>query len=107
MREKQQYITNPPSLPLFLYKTKTQALRDLIAWAKKEWIDRVNYCAEHGYMLQHRRLTNDYTPMRILAEMTEYRRICSLITQECWDGLTGRERVFIRHAYELRDLLLR
>jgi len=107
MREKQQYVNEPPSIPLFLYKTKTQSLRDLISWAKKEWVDRLNYCAEHGYMLQHKRLTSDYSPMRILAEMTGYRRICSIVTQECWSGLTGRERVFIRRAFELRDLLLR
>jgi hypothetical protein len=107
MREKQQYITNPPDVPMYLYKTKPQALRDLISWAKQEWIDRVNYCAEHGYMLQHARLTKDYTPIRILAEITGYRRICSLITQESWSKLSGRERVFLRRAFELRDLLLR
>lgn len=95
----------PPDIPSFLYKSNTQALRNLIAWAKREWIERVNYCADNGYMKQHARLTSDYSPMRILAEMSGYRRICSEISSRSWNGLSGRDRVFIRRAYELERLL--
>lgn len=102
-----QFITPPPDIPLFVYKRSASALVELIKWANKEWIDRVKYCAHHGYLKEHTRLTKDYSPIRILAEIPGYRKICANVSQSSWDGLNSRQRSFIRRALELRDLLLR
>jgi hypothetical protein len=100
-----QYITPPPDLPAFVYKRSLTSLRGLIAWATKEHRERLKYCAKRGYFREWKRLHEDYSPIRVLAEMNDLRKIMSVITQEVWDQLTMRERVFIRRAFELRGLL--
>ena len=100
-----QYITPPPNVPVFLYKTHPFALRHLIEWAKAEHQERLQYCAERGYYRELKRLNDDYSPIRVLAEMDGLGKICAKITQKTWDKLTFRERVFIRRAYEMRNLL--
>ena len=99
-----QYITPPPNLPMFLYR-RPSALKNLIYWARKEHSDRMMYCINHGYWKEFKRLNEDYSPMRVLAEMKNFRKICTTLTQGSWDQLTGRERVFIRRAFELGGLL--
>jgi hypothetical protein len=81
-------------------------VRELIAWAKNEHRARLRWCAERGYFRELKRLNEDYSPIRVLAEIEEYRQICANISQKGWDSLTGRERVFIRRAFEMRNLLL-
>jgi hypothetical protein len=102
-----QYITPPPDLPPFVYKRSATSLKGLISWATKEHRERLKYCAKRGYFREWTRLHNDYSPMRVLAEMDGLRKVLSMITQEVWDQLTMRERVFIRRAFELRGLLSR
>jgi len=107
---RRQYITNPPNLPAFLYKHRPEyTLPKLIAWAKQEFDDRLRYCAENGYWYELKRLNDEYSPMRVLAEMSGFRRICANVVnnQAGWNKLSGRDRVFIRRSYELRDLLMR
>ena len=101
-----QYIQRPPDLPPFL-ASRASSLRDLIQWAKSEhqrWIMR---CSEHGYYRYLKVLNEEYSPMRFLAEMPEFRRICANIKEYEWNQLSGRERVFIRRAFELQGLLSR
>jgi len=102
-----QYINKPPSFPLFIYKTSPQALRELVAWANTEYNDWLKYLTKNGYYKQLDYFNKNVSPYRILAEMSGFRRIASLISQKIWNELSGRERVFIRRSYELRDALLR
>lgn len=102
-----QYIISPPDLPTFLYKSNASALKGLISWATKEHRKRLAYCARRGYFREWKRLHEDYSPVRVLAEMEGFHKICSLITEDVWNELSARERVFIRRAYELRGMLLK
>lgn len=102
-----QYIIQPPDVPEFLYKRNYQAWKQLIDWAKAEFQARLIYLSENGYWKELRNLNQNYSPMRILAEMSGYRKLCSLLSGELWNELTGRERVFIRRSFELRDILFR
>lgn len=102
-----QYVIQPPSFPDFIFKRWVSPYRKLMAWAKEEYNARLEYCASRGYFKQHAYLTRNSSPIRILAEVSGYRRFCSLITQEVWDQFTPRERVFIRRAFEMRDFLLK
>ena len=102
-----QYINPPPDVPLFVYKTSTQALQELIKWANKEHRAWLQYLSENAYYKQLTYFTHNVSPYRILAEMSGFRHIASVISQRSWDKLSGRERVFIRRSYELRDHLLR
>ncbi len=107
---KRQFMTAPPNIPLYLYKHRPDyTLPRLIEWAKQELEDRINYCAKRGYLKEYLILTKEYSAMRVLAEMSGFRRICANAVQneDGWNRMTGRERVFIRRSYELRDLLLR
>jgi hypothetical protein len=99
------YLIPPPNVPIFLYKFHSNSLRKLIEWAKAEHRARLIWCAENGYYKELKRLNEDYSPMRVLAELTEYHKICATITKTIWNSLSGRERVFLRRAYEVRDLL--
>lgn len=99
------YIIQPPSVPMFLYKNHPSNLRNLIEWAKKEHNARLRYCAEHGYFRELKRLNEDYSYLRVLAEIKGFRKICATISQNAWNELSGRDRVSIRRAYEFRELL--
>ena len=105
-----QYVVNPPNIPMFIHKNyPQQTLPKLIQWAEKEFDARLKYCAENGYWYELKRLNEEYSPMRILAEMSGFRKICAYLqnNQRGWNELTGRQRVFVRRSYELRDLLMR
>ena len=100
-----QYILPPPDLPPFLYKSSVSAFKALILWAKREHIKRLKFCADRGYYKEWKRLHEDYSPIRILAEVKGLRKILSVITDDVWNQLDMRERVFINRAYELSSLL--
>lgn len=102
-----QYVIPPPDVPEFMYKTYDSAWIDLIKWANREYRARLHYLAKNGYVREWKVMNEEYSPIRILAELSGYRRFCSKMTQSVWDKFTGRERVFIRRAYELRDILKR
>ena len=103
-----QYINPPPIFPDYIIKHYPhRVMRELMEWSKKEFHDRLIYLSEHGYWKELRRMNENWSPIRILAEMKGFRKMCAYINNEKYNQFTGRERVFIRRAYELRDLLLR
>lgn len=102
-----EHVVPPPSVPDFMYKGYSQPFRNLIIWAKEEYQARLDYCAKRGYFRQHQVYTKNYSPMRVLAEMSGFRRFCSLMTDKAWSGLSRAERKFIVGAFELRDILMR
>lgn len=101
-----EYIIPPPNVPLFLFN-RSSVLRKMIEWAKKEHAARIQFCADRGYYRELKRLNEDYSPKRVLAEVSGFRRICAQITDTVWNELTSRERVFIRRSFEIRRLLAR
>ena len=101
------YVTQPPNIPYFMFKSYSSAFEQMIAWANKEFQDRIRYCAERGYWRTLKYLNEEYSPYRLLAEVHGFRRMCSKIDQNTWDKLPGRHRVFIRRAFELREILFR
>jgi hypothetical protein len=101
------YITQPPNIPYFMFQHYASSFEKMIAWAEKEFQDRLRYCAEHGYWRTLKYLNEEYSPYRILAEVHGFRRMCAKIDQNTWNKLTGRQRVFIRKSFELRELLFR
>ena len=101
-----QYYVPPPDVPLFL-SSRTSHLKELVRWAKEEHARGLAYASKKGYYKTVRYLSTEYRPIRILAEMHGFRRICARISQRDWDGLTGRERVFVRRAFELRNYLFK
>lgn len=104
---KSQYVIQPPNIPEFLYKSNSTAWKSLIVWANKEYEARLRYCAKNGYLKQWVWLHKNSSPIRILAEMSKYRKFCSLLTEGVWDMFSARERRFLRRSYELRELLFR
>lgn len=102
-----QYVIQPPSIPEFLYKSNFSAWIALISWANKEYKARLRFCAKNGYFKEWIKLHKEYSPIRILAEMPKYRKLCALLTEGVWDMFSARERSFLRRSYEMRDLLFR
>lgn len=99
------YIVQPPSVPFFLI-TRPTHLHNLIQWAKDEhrrWLIR---CADNGYFRYLKVLNEEYSPIRFLAEMHEFRRICAKITEREWNQLSRADRKFLTSAFTLRDILL-
>lgn len=100
------YIIQPPNYPLFFYKMYPQKLiGELILWAQREHEARLRYCAERGYFKELKRLNEDYSFIRVLSEIDGYVRICAALGNRGWDRLTGRQRVYIRRAYEIKNML--
>lgn len=102
-----QYVILPPDYPDFMYHSYAKPFRDLIEWAYDEYQARLDYCAKHGYYRQHRVLTSEYSPKRLLAEMSGFRRFCSLMSERAWNDMTRAERRFISDSFEMRDLLMK
>jgi len=102
-----QYCIQPPTFPMFMFKHNQSVWNKLVQWSKDEFQARLVYLSEHGYWRELKKMNEEYSPIRILAELHGYRRMCANMTQELYDSFSGRERVFIRRAFELRDLLLK
>lgn len=106
-----QYITPPPSVPMFLYKSRPEyVLPDLIEWAIKEYNDGLEFAARRGYWKELAYVSKEYSPMRILAEMSGFRKICAYVQQgseDGWNSLSKPQREFILRSYELQGLLSR
>lgn len=112
MNQSARYYTLPPEeVPAFIYKHYPNALvrhaQDLIAWSKKEYNDALRLYARRGEFATVRLLTTNYSPMRLLAEMDGFRRIVALLVRDAdiFNSLSGRDRVFIRRAYEVYEML--
>lgn len=106
---RQQYIIPPPNVPEFLYKFNVRVWLDLIYWAKQEHRAWIKYLSENGYYKEYRWFIENVSPIVILAQSPKYRKLCAFLTQSqrVWDSFSVRERVFIRRAFELRDILKR
>lgn len=106
-----QYITPPPDIPEFLYKSNATAWRNLIVWAHQEHKSWRMYLARNGYYKELKYFENNISPVVILAQSPRFRKLCAFLAQDpnqrVWDSFSLRERSFIRRAYGLRDLLHR
>jgi len=105
-----RYVIPPPDVPEFLYGTYESAWRDLIYWAKREHIARLRYCADHGYIKEFRRQQREWSPVRILAELSGFRRYCGILQKRgrrIWKNFFREEQDFLISCLKLRDLLKR
>lgn len=108
---RRQYINPPPDFPMFMYKNRPEyVLPALIEWANKEYNDGLKFAAERGYWKELAYVSSEYSPLRVLAEMSGFRKICAYVQQgsvEGWKRVPKEHREFIMRSYELRDLLYR
>lgn len=102
-----QYVIQPPEFPEFLFRAYSRPLEELIEWAQKEYQARLLYCSQRGYMREYRIVNEQYSPIRILAELSGFGRFCSVTTSQVWGRLSRKKRGFIMASYELRELLLK
>lgn len=104
---KSQYVIPPPDIPEFLYRSNVTAWENLVVWAKKEYRARLRYCAKNSYKKEWLWLMENSSPIHILAQLSDYRKMISVITKGTWRDLEKADRIFFTRAYELRDLLFR
>lgn len=102
-----QYIVQPESVPDFLAWRHTNIER-LIRWAKEEHQRWLMFCAEKGYYRYLKVLNEEYSPIRFLAELHGFRKICAGLQshEREWNKLSREDRKFIVSAYNLREALL-
>ena len=104
---RSSYINQPPDFPEFMFKVYANPIIAMIEWAKKEHRDRMVYCSRHGYYRELKMLNEEYSPIRILAEVHKFRKYCSMLTDSVWRKLTKSQRDFIIESYELREMLFK
>jgi len=103
-----RYYTAPPDLPAYMYKDYTvSSVSQLIAWSKKEYNDALRKYASRGEFATVKMLSDNYSPMRLLAEMNGFRKIVSILVRDSriFNRLSWRDRIFIRRAYEIYEKL--
>lgn len=106
MNTSARYFTLPPTnVPEFFFRHYVWTWRNLIAWSVKEYDDALILFSKRGAMKTVKYLSKEYSAMRVLAEMPGFRRMIANITQDVWDKFDMRERVFIRRAWEIYELL--
>jgi hypothetical protein len=102
------YVIQPPDLPEYLFKYSMTPYELLVEWANKEFQARLQYCAEHGYFKELKRLNDNWSPIRILAEMHNFRKLVSYLQyNKEWPASKGRTRHSIIQAANMRDMLFR
>lgn len=108
-----RYYTSPPpmpnQLPAFMvkrYYDVPSKVRELIQWAQKEYNTAVRDANKRKSVRVILFLQREYSAIRILAEAEGFRDLLGLITNENYNQLSGRERVFLRRAYEMYKSLL-
>lgn len=99
------FILQPPSVPMFLYKSHAGTWREHIKWARKEFQARIRYLAEHGEWKLLKWMNENSSPIRVLAELPDYPKMCAKLDDGAWNRLSREEREFITGAYELRAML--
>ena len=90
------------NIPSFLKKRFLgQYIKKMIEWSTKEYNDAVRIAAEHGAFRFVKFLTDEYSPMKILAECDEFKEIISILSGMTSIQISARERSFIRKSYQL------
>ena len=102
-----EYFIQPPSIPEFLFKTKKDAWYALMAWSYKEYKQRIEHNMIHGHVRELVVQDREYSPIRILAEMSGFRKLCSIMTSELWDSFSRREQDYLIACFEMREHLFR
>lgn len=100
-----RYYTPPPTLgdiPAFLKKHfLARHIRNLIAWAEREYTTGMNYLNKHASMKTIRYFQQEVSAMRVLAESEMFREVLELVNETNYNQLSPRDRRFIRRSYEL------
>jgi len=102
-----QYYIQPPSAPDFVYKISVRAWYDLMYWSYAEYKERINQNSTKGNYREVAVQAREYSPIRILAEMQGFRRLCSIMPSRIWKMFERREQDYLTRCYELRDHLFR
>lgn len=102
-----QYYIQPPDLPEFIYATNQTAWVRLIVWSYNEYKRRLTELPKSGAYKELRRQADEYSPVRILAEMKGFRRLCARMSADLWNSFDARTRRYIRKAFDLRELLFK
>ena len=105
-----EYYVQPPSIPDFLYGHSLQAWRNLMVWSYQEYRIRLQKLSRGGYYKELTEQSNNFSPVRILAESHKFRKYCALLAKSgasVWKQMSKDERKFIMAAYEMRELLFR
>ena len=102
-----QYYIQPPNIPEFLYKISNLAWYKLMEWSYREYQERIRRNAMNGNYKEITVQSREYSPIRILAELHGFRRMCSIMTSETWKKFDGREKDYLIRCFEMRELLFR
>lgn len=103
------FIPAPKPLPMPLYVYKRYYLhfhlQNLIQWSIKEYNRRVRYLNQNSSPQMIRFYLEEYSAMRVLAENKMFWDIIKMLTNDNYNKLSARERVFVRRAYEMYKAL--
>jgi hypothetical protein len=95
----------PSQLPAFLvkhnYYNVAQKITELIAWSKAEYNRAVVDANRRKSVRVIMFLQREYSALRILAECEGFIDIIHMLNDENYNALSGRDRVFLRRAYEI------
>lgn len=102
-----EYFISPPSIPEFLFKTSKGAWYEIMSWSYREYKYRIEHNMVHGHPRELVVQDREYSPIRILAEMAGFRRLCAIMTSELWDSFSRREQDYLIACFDMREKLFR
>lgn len=104
-----RYYNAPPpiDLPTFMYKGfyGLRLFESLVAWADNEYLNALQNVTRKGRIDKARILADEWSGMRVLSQMDNFRWVCAQLDEDTWKRLSRKTRRFIRKAYELYELL--
>lgn len=101
------YYSPPPvqeNVPAYItkhYGASSEYLKEIIQWSINEYRRGLKSLSRHASEKTLRFFLREYSPMRVLAESEGFRELIGQINERNYNQLSGRERVFLRRAYDL------
>ncbi len=104
------YYITPPKLKTYSPFFRATAVRKatmIVEWADAEYKKALLEASKHGRYRVHHILTNEWSGMRVLSLVEDFRWFCAMMYQnpDIWNQLDRKTRKFITKSYELHELL--
>lgn len=112
---KRRYYNDPPirsyDVPAFIKKHYdmdeyiAQQIQKMIQWSTREYNQALRTAYRQKAIRFADFLAKEYSAMRVLAESEGFAELLAMLNDRNYNKLSGRERVFVRRAYQFYKAL--
>ena len=99
-----KYYYTPPQVKSFFRRSRMiEKAIALVEWADREYQHALNIAIEKQRWGTVKVLASEWSGMRILSQLDDFRWFCANLDEHTWNGLDRKTRKFIEKAYTLYE----